>query len=197
MHLRNYIHLRFHSYKTFCLFTVRLWRTMTHANGGGKRKDPAFSSERRRTKELSEIMRLIMERLFLLSSITPFSIHHRYWHISFIQKSIMRTCHKTLSLTYLQSKGGLAKVSSSINLGGNARGVNMGSKEQGQGKMSQHSHSMSSLRKASISAPSHTVPLTAPPLGQNSNFYLAKTDFGWVPSQHILCQAPFFSLSFS
>jgi len=83
-----------------------------------------------------------------------------------------------------QQKGGLAKVSSSINLGGNSRGSGAGSKAENQGqigsKMSQHSHSMSSLRKASISAPHHsqTVPLPPPvPMGSNSNFYLAKTDF--------------------
>ena len=93
---------------------------------------------------------------------------------------------------FSQPKGSLAKVSSSINLGTNARGVvgsnpgaNSGSKESGGsnpagGKISQHhSHSMTSLRKASISAPSHTVPLAGSvPIGQNSNFYLTKNDFG-------------------
>ena len=84
---------------------------------------------------------------------------------------------------FYQQKGGLAKVSSSINLGGNSRGGSAGSKAENQGqggsKMSQHSHSMSSLRKASISAPSHTVPIPPPAqIGSNSNFYLAKTDFG-------------------
>ena len=74
------------------------------------------------------------------------------------------------------SKGGLAKVSSSINLGsrtGPHTEVTRGS------KMSQsYSHSMSSLRKQSISAPSHTVPIVAPSSGGNSNFYVNKSEFG-------------------
>ena len=50
-----------------------------------------------------------------------------------------------------QLKGGLSKVSSSKNLGSKAE--NQG---QGSSKLSQHSQSMSSLRKSSISAPSLT-----------------------------------------
>ena len=73
------------------------------------------------------------------------------------------------SISFLQSKGS-SKVSSSITLGGKPQSAIQGS------KIAQHSHSMSNLRKASISGP--TVPLNAPIGGSSSNFYVPKNEYG-------------------
>ena len=75
---------------------------------------------------------------------------------------------------YQQHPKGLSKVSSSITLGGNKaiQGPLQGT------KMAQHSHSMSNLRKASISGPTNaSMPMNAP-IGSNSNFYLSKNEYG-------------------
>ena len=78
-----------------------------------------------------------------------------------------------LRLLSLQQSKALAKVSSSSAIL-NKQG------HHGQGsKIAQHSSSMSNLRKASISGPTNaSVPINAPSGGSNSNFYLAKSEYG-------------------
>ena len=93
--------------------------------------------------------------------------------IILISQSPWTLIDKLLSVSFfcsiLQSKG-LSKVSSSITLGGKPQSAIQGS------KIAQHSHSMSNLRKASISGPS--VPLNDRIGGSSSNFYVPKNEYG-------------------
>ena len=98
------------------------------------------------------------------------------WNISSITNLLFLKSYTYVQLLLhilllsLQQSKALAKVSSSSAI------LN----KQGQGtKISQHSSSMSNLRKASISGPTNaSVPTNAPSGGSNSNFYLAKSEYG-------------------
>ena len=98
------------------------------------------------------------------------SLEHIIKHKPLISEELYVQLLLHILLLSLQQSKALAKVSSSSAI------LN----KQGQGsKISQHSSSMSNLRKASISGPTNaSVPTNAPSGGSNSNFYLAKSEYG-------------------
>ena len=95
---------------------------------------------------------------------------YNYLHYMYVHKY-----YKYSYILSLQQSKALSKVSSSSAIL-NKQG------HHGQGsKIAQHSSSMSNLRKASISGPTNASvhPINAHPSGgSNSNFYLAKSEYG-------------------